>query len=147
MANICVLCNLCFAGGPLLVNGVQVGIVSWSVKPCGVPPYPGVFTKVSRYIEWIERHTGIDFKLTLFVQSQDWNSPSSYLLAIKIDFIASPESIIVLCKSSEESQIFPFSCPRKFLLLRKKSFIFELFLQAVVGYLKTSSILIFMFGK
>lgn len=29
------------SGGPLLVDGVQVGIVSWSVKPCTVPPYPG----------------------------------------------------------------------------------------------------------
>lgn len=29
------------SGGPLLVNGIQVGIVSWSVKPCGIAPYPG----------------------------------------------------------------------------------------------------------
>lgn len=29
------------SGGPLLVQGVQVGIVSWSVKPCTVAPYPG----------------------------------------------------------------------------------------------------------
>lgn len=29
------------SGGPLLVDGVQVGIVSWSVKPCTVAPYPG----------------------------------------------------------------------------------------------------------
>lgn len=29
------------SGGPLLVDGVQVGIVSWSVKPCTVPP-PGM---------------------------------------------------------------------------------------------------------
>jgi secreted trypsin-like serine protease len=33
-----------FSGGPLLVNNVQIGIVSWSVKPCGIPPFPGVFT-------------------------------------------------------------------------------------------------------
>jgi trypsin len=36
-----------------MVNGVQVGIVSWSVKPCTVEGYPGVFTKVSRHVEWI----------------------------------------------------------------------------------------------
>lgn len=64
---------LCIAfhvpGGPLLVNGVQVGIVSWSVKPCGVPPFPGVFTEVSRYIDWIENNTGIEFLLNTFVQS------------------------------------------------------------------------------
>lgn len=37
-------------GGPLMVEGVQVGIVSWSVKPCTVPPYPGVFVNVALYI-------------------------------------------------------------------------------------------------
>ena len=41
------------SGGPLLVNGEQVGIVSWSRKPCTQAPYPGVFTKVSDYVNWI----------------------------------------------------------------------------------------------
>ncbi|XP_059474912.1 transmembrane protease serine 9-like [Neocloeon triangulifer] len=41
------------SGGPLFVNGQQVGIVSWSVKPCTVPPYPGVYTEVSYYVDWI----------------------------------------------------------------------------------------------
>lgn len=43
------------------MNNQQVGIVSWSIKPCGVPPYPGVFTAVSHYIDWIEDHTGVKF--------------------------------------------------------------------------------------
>lgn len=38
------------SGGPLLVNGVQVGIVSWSVKPCTVAPYPGEFPAIIRRI-------------------------------------------------------------------------------------------------
>uniref|UniRef100_A0A182JVH2 Peptidase S1 domain-containing protein n=1 Tax=Anopheles christyi TaxID=43041 RepID=A0A182JVH2_9DIPT len=33
------------SGGPLLHHGVQVGIVSWSIKPCAIAPYPGVLTK------------------------------------------------------------------------------------------------------
>ncbi|KAL9884047.1 trypsin-1-like [Glossina fuscipes fuscipes] len=41
------------SGGPLLVNNTQVGIVSWSRKPCTQPPYPGVFTETSYYIGWI----------------------------------------------------------------------------------------------
>jgi len=44
------------SGGPLFVNGQQVGIVSWSVKPCTVPPYPGVYTEVSYYVDWINSH-------------------------------------------------------------------------------------------
>uniref|UniRef100_A0A1I8M6P2 Uncharacterized protein n=1 Tax=Musca domestica TaxID=7370 RepID=A0A1I8M6P2_MUSDO len=41
------------SGGPLIVNRTQVGIVSWSRKPCTVYPYPGVFTEVSAYVAWI----------------------------------------------------------------------------------------------
>ncbi|XP_017477020.1 PREDICTED: trypsin-1-like [Rhagoletis zephyria] len=41
------------SGGPLLVDGQQVGIVSWSRKPCTVAPYPGVFTEVSAYVDWM----------------------------------------------------------------------------------------------
>ncbi|XP_075155389.1 trypsin isoform X1 [Haematobia irritans] len=41
------------SGGPLIVNDTQIGIVSWSRKPCTIPPYPGVFTEVSAYVGWI----------------------------------------------------------------------------------------------
>ncbi|XP_017058185.1 chymotrypsin-2 [Drosophila ficusphila] len=44
------------SGGPLIYNGQQVGIVSWSVKPCTVAPYPGVYCKVSQYIDWIKQN-------------------------------------------------------------------------------------------
>jgi trypsin len=38
-----------------VVDGVQVGIVSWSVKPCTVQGFPGVFTKDSTQLGWIQR--------------------------------------------------------------------------------------------
>jgi len=51
------------SGGPLtLENGWQVGIVSWSEKPCTIAPYPGVYTKVSHHIDWIESKTGLTFE-------------------------------------------------------------------------------------
>ncbi|XP_017010967.2 chymotrypsin-2 [Drosophila takahashii] len=43
------------SGGPLIYNGQQVGIVSWSIKPCTVAPYPGVYCKVSHYADWIKK--------------------------------------------------------------------------------------------
>ncbi|KAH8273439.1 hypothetical protein KR018_000612 [Drosophila ironensis] len=48
------------SGGPLLLaqTDTQIGIVSWSVKPCARPPYPGVFTEVSAYVDWIVRTVG-----------------------------------------------------------------------------------------
>ncbi|KAH8415355.1 hypothetical protein KR222_005004 [Zaprionus bogoriensis] len=48
------------SGGPLLLAGTdtQIGIVSWSVKPCTRPPYPGVFTEVSAYVDWIVQTVG-----------------------------------------------------------------------------------------
>lgn len=43
------------SGGPLVVKGVQVGVVSWSIKPCASKGHPGVLTKVSSYVKWIEK--------------------------------------------------------------------------------------------
>lgn len=58
------------SGGPLIVDGIQVGIVSWSIKPCAVAPYPGVFTGTSHYIDWISQKTGIDFQLNFFLSAR-----------------------------------------------------------------------------
>ncbi|KAK4874969.1 hypothetical protein RN001_014329 [Aquatica leii] len=43
------------SGGPLVSNGKQVGTVSWSVKPCAIVGYPGVYAKVSSYVDWIRQ--------------------------------------------------------------------------------------------
>ncbi len=53
------------SGGPLIIpNGSSyelAGIVSFggsNEQSCGAPNFPGVYTKVQNYIQWIERHTG-----------------------------------------------------------------------------------------
>ncbi|KAH9517446.1 Testisin [Dermatophagoides farinae] len=52
------------SGGPLILKdgnrAIQIGIVSFSI-PCAVPGYPDVFTRVSKYIDWIAKNTGINF--------------------------------------------------------------------------------------
>lgn len=34
----------------------QLGIVSFGNK-CGEPGYPGVYTRLSEYVDWIREHT------------------------------------------------------------------------------------------
>nr|KAF6274903.1 kallikrein related peptidase 13 [Myotis myotis] len=42
------------SGGPLVCNGRLHGIISWGDFPCGQPNRPGVYTRVSQYISWIQ---------------------------------------------------------------------------------------------
>jgi len=49
------------SGGPLMVKArdnkmVLVGIVSWG-EGCGRKNFPGVYTKVERFLDWIEQNT------------------------------------------------------------------------------------------
>ncbi|XP_076651456.1 trypsin delta-like [Halictus rubicundus] len=46
------------SGGPLVVDGRLAGVVSWG-KGCGTPKYPGVYTDVAYYREWIRKNSGV----------------------------------------------------------------------------------------
>lgn len=47
------------SGGPLTVDGKLTGVVSWSIKDpdCASTKYPGVYTRVSEFVDWIHKHT------------------------------------------------------------------------------------------
>ncbi|XP_051176620.1 trypsin-1-like isoform X1 [Leptopilina boulardi] len=47
------------SGGPLInLDGVELGLVSWGVK-CGTKGYPGVYTDILYFRDWIKETTGI----------------------------------------------------------------------------------------
>lgn len=46
------------SGGPMKVNGKLHGIISWGFE-CGHPQYPGVYTRVTTFREWIKNNTGL----------------------------------------------------------------------------------------
>lgn len=47
------------SGGPAVIDDELVGIISWGYS-CGSPEYPGVYTQVYRYREWIAENTGLE---------------------------------------------------------------------------------------
>ncbi|KAJ8868918.1 hypothetical protein PR048_030459 [Dryococelus australis] len=46
------------SGGPLMLDGRQVGIMSW-IENCIPTNMPAVYTRVSHYRDWISKTTGI----------------------------------------------------------------------------------------
>lgn len=44
-------------GGPLTISNILIGITSWGVS-CGVADYPGVYTRVPMYRNWIDLNLG-----------------------------------------------------------------------------------------
>jgi hypothetical protein len=48
------------SGGPLMVNEAgrwtQVGVVSWGIG-CGKGQYPGVYTRVTAFLPWIQKNS------------------------------------------------------------------------------------------
>lgn len=48
-------------GGPMVCNGILSGVISWGFK-CALPRYPGIYSDVYYFRDWIE--TGASIKLT-----------------------------------------------------------------------------------
>ncbi|XP_050624305.1 kallikrein-11 [Macaca thibetana thibetana] len=42
------------SGGPLVCNHSLQGIISWGQDPCAITRKPGVYTKVCKYVDWIQ---------------------------------------------------------------------------------------------
>ncbi|XP_076987162.1 kallikrein-14 [Tamandua tetradactyla] len=42
------------SGGPLVCEGQLQGLVSWGMERCALPGYPGVYTNLCKYWNWIQ---------------------------------------------------------------------------------------------
>ncbi|XP_027839993.2 transmembrane protease serine 9-like [Aphis gossypii] len=81
------------SGGPLLINSEAddkleiVGIVSWGVG-CGRPGYPGVYTRVTKYLDWIQKNMrdtcaySWPLRVTVMTPSRQGSFLASVLLVI-----------------------------------------------------------------
>lgn len=43
------------SGSALIKDETIIGIVSWGLKPCGLPNSASVYTRVSSYLDWISK--------------------------------------------------------------------------------------------
>ncbi|KAK1329880.1 hypothetical protein QTO34_010063 [Cnephaeus nilssonii] len=43
------------SGGPLVCKGKLQGLVSWGMERCALPGYPGVYTNLCKYYDWIQQ--------------------------------------------------------------------------------------------
>ncbi|KAJ8916287.1 hypothetical protein NQ315_016428 [Exocentrus adspersus] len=48
------------SGGPLVANNALIGVVSYGAAGCPAG-YPSAFSRVTSYVDWIERNTGLKF--------------------------------------------------------------------------------------
>ncbi|KAF2901822.1 hypothetical protein ILUMI_04366 [Ignelater luminosus] len=50
------------SGGPLLQNQILFGIVSFGVKGCANPVYPGIYSRVQYFNDWIRHHIAHEYE-------------------------------------------------------------------------------------
>jgi len=65
------------SGGPLMqpttpTEYVQIGIVSFGYK-CAEPGFPGVYTRVTSHMDWIEEIIKDSWETAAVICDQDWN--------------------------------------------------------------------------
>ncbi|XP_015609256.1 transmembrane protease serine 9 [Cephus cinctus] len=69
------------SGGPLAIGGRLAGIVSWGIE-CGSDEYPGVYTEVAAYHDWIMKHIeSLSENQTTSIQLSTTNPPSNMRMA------------------------------------------------------------------
>ncbi|XP_008281413.1 complement factor D, partial [Stegastes partitus] len=68
------------SGGPLLYNGIAVGVTSTGERKCGQMRKPGIYTIISHYSEWIDRTMGL--QLTTTAPSDQSSKTDIYLLLL-----------------------------------------------------------------
>lgn len=85
------------SGGPLVCNGTLTGIVSWGID-CAKPLFPGVYTNVLSYSQWISLHNrSMDYQKFAIMRSLRGNGGETFqIMNVFIIFISS--CYLIFCR-------------------------------------------------
>lgn len=79
------------SGGPLVCSGKLAGIVSFGLT-CASDEYPGVYTEVAKYLDWIDYHKSLTTTSGSTTSSSTTSESSSTITTTASTSITTPKS-------------------------------------------------------
>lgn len=81
------------SGGPLVCDGTLAGLVSWG-EECAKANYPGIYTDIAYYLDWIERNIEVGPLIPTSIPSTETTTSISTSSSLSTSTLSSSKSTI-----------------------------------------------------